>query len=239
MTPTKLHGLMFFFMSPLALAQVDNELLNYDKRMVNYSTEFQFDPLYGKVKELTQTMNDDKGLRKRVSVSFNPHGCLNELTYYNKDSETEFTIVRKSKQLYFLIDKQKLKGYRIDKMCNLQTGELLNWKYYYRNGLVNKITQGDKDIATFVYGSELLPIETHYFNENEVTNTKNEYFFTDGLVTKILFHATKNQQPYYEIVQKCTHYDDHKNPTSCTSVMTYSDGRVDKFTYDYKTTYYE
>lgn len=72
MTPTKLHGLMFLFMSPLALAQVDNELLNYDKRMVNYSTEFQFDPLYGKVKELTQTMNDDKGLRKRVSVSFNP-----------------------------------------------------------------------------------------------------------------------------------------------------------------------
>ncbi len=49
MTSTKLHGLMLLFISPLALAQVDNDLPSYNKRMVNYSTEFQFDPLYGKV----------------------------------------------------------------------------------------------------------------------------------------------------------------------------------------------
>lgn len=239
MTSTKLHGLMLLFISPLALAQVDNDLPSYSKRMVNYSTEFQFDPLYGKVKELTQIMNDEKGLSKRVTVSFNLHGCLNNLSYYNRDSETAFVIVRKFKQLYYLVDKQKFKGYGIDKMCNLQTGELQDWKYYYRDGLVNKITQGKKEIATFVYGEHFLPIETTYFDGNEVINTKNEYFFTNGLVTKILFHTTKNQQPFVETTQKCTHYDDHKNPTVCTSVVTYSDGRVEKFDFEYKTSYYE
>lgn len=239
MTSTKLHGLMFLFISPLALAQVSGELPSYDKRMVNYSTQFEFDPLYGKVKDLTQSMSNEKGVVKRVTVSFNPHGCINELTYYNKDSGTLFGIVRKFQQLYILIDKGKVKAYRIDKMCNIQTGQLLNWKYHYQNGLVSKITQGDKEIASFVYGDMFLPVETTYYNENEVTNTKNEYVFTDGLMTKILFHSTKDQQPVGEIVQKCTHYDDHKNPIACTNVITHSDGRVEKFILEYKTSYYE
>ncbi|MDU2940952.1 MAG: YnfC family lipoprotein [Enterobacteriaceae bacterium] len=211
----------------------------FTPEMAGFSSEFDFDPLRGPVKEFSQTLVDEKGeVAKRVSASMSKEGCFDVLELHDVANDSGVALILDAN--YYLDAQTHEKKLRTQGKCQL--AELpaagLSWE------------TNDKGFITAAKGRE---VQIHYQYDNEGyplgkiseakdKRLKDEIKPSTDPRKKMDYTAVSllNDKLLTRAKQSCD-YDSHDNPVSCKLLLTdesASPAVETHYTIKYATQYY-
>ena len=185
----------------------------FTPEMASFSNEFEFDPLRGRVKAVSQTMYDDHDeVVKWVKGRLSSEGCFDLLAFEDLENKTGAALVLDAN--YYLDAQSQEKRLRLQGKCQLaeMPSAGVSWETD-DNGFV-VTARGKESTATYRYDSEGYPL-------GKTTTAKGERFTVSSTPSsdprkKMDYTAVSifNDRTLGNVSQTCD-YDDHDNPVSC------------------------
>jgi len=211
----------------------------FTPEMAGFSSEFDFDPLRGPVKEFSQTLLNDKGeIAKRVSGSMSKEGCFDVLELHDVEHDSGVALILDAN--YYLDAQTHEKKVRTQGKCQL--AELpaagLSWETDER-GFITTARGHDVQIQ-YQYDSDGYPLGKT--SEAKDKRLKDEIKPSADPRKKMNYTAVSllNDRPVTRATQSCK-YDSHDNPVNCTLQLidqSATPAVETQYTIEYKTRYY-
>ncbi|CCJ72453.1 Hypothetical UPF0257 lipoprotein ynfC precursor [Cronobacter condimenti 1330] len=192
-------------------------LAPFSPEMASFSSEFNFDPLRGPVKNFTQKLiNDDGEVETEVNGTLSEEGCFETLTYVDKPSNSHLSLVLDAN--YYLDAMTHEKRIRLQGKCQL--AELPAVGMIYETNEHDFVVKGHTPEVTvsYRYDDEGYPLgktskakdaELATFATPSDKRKKHDYTSVTKLNNKVIDTAE----------QRCE-YDRHLNPLSCVLALT-------------------
>ncbi|WP_081005604.1 YnfC family lipoprotein [Trabulsiella odontotermitis] len=199
----------------LILAGCDNSSTPaaFTPEMASFSSEFDFDPLRGPVKDFSQTLMDAQGkVSKYVTGKMSEEGCFDLLEFHDLEKNTGASLVLDANYYLDAISQKKL--LRLQGKCQLAAlpASGVTWDTD-DNGFVVSASGKDMHI-TYRYDSDGYPL-------GKTTDVKNEHLSVVATPSKdkrkkmdYTAISTLNEQRVGNVKQSCD-YDHHDNPINC------------------------
>lgn len=213
-------------------------LAPFSPEMASFSSEFNFDPLRGPVKNFTQKLINDSGeVETEVNGTLSQEGCFETLNYSDKPSNSHLALVLDAN--YYLDALSREKRIRLQGKCQL--AELPSVGMVYETNDREFVVKGHTpDVSTtYRYDDEGYPLgKTSKAKDAELATVatpsdkrkKHDYTSVTTLNDKVIDTAK----------QSCE-YDRHLNPSSCVLEITDASATppvVHKFTIQNEINYY-
>ncbi|EOI5730114.1 YnfC family lipoprotein [Cronobacter malonaticus] len=213
-------------------------LAPFSPEMASFSSEFNFDPLRGPVKNFTQKLINDSGeVETEVNGTLSQEGCFETLNYSDKPSNSHLALVLDAN--YYLDAISREKRIRLQGKCQL--AELPSVGMIYETNDREFVVKGHTpDVSTiYRYDDEGYPLgKTSKAKDAELATVatpsdkrkKHDYTSVTTLNSKVIDTAK----------QSCE-YDRHLNPSSCVLEITDASATppvVHKFTIQNEINYY-
>lgn len=192
-------------------------LAPFSPEMASFSSEFNFDPLRGPVKNFTQKLINDSGeVETEVNGTLSQEGCFETLNYVDKPSNSHLALVLDAN--YYLDAVTREKRIRLQGKCQL--AELPAVGMIYETNEREFVVKGHTDEVTtsYRYDDEGYPLgKTSKAKDAELSTVatpsdkrkKHDYTSVTRLNDKVIDTAK----------QSCD-YDRHLNPLSCVLELT-------------------
>lgn len=213
-------------------------LAPFSPEMASFSSEFNFDPLRGPVKNFTQKLINDSGeVETEVNGTLSQEGCFETLNYSDKPSNSHLALVLDAN--YYLDAISREKRIRLQGKCQL--AELPAVGMVYETNDREFVVKGHTpEVSTaYRYDDEGYPLgKTSKTKDAELstvatpsdTRKKHDYTSVTTLNSKVIDTAK----------QSCE-YDRHLNPSSCVLEITDASATppvLHKFTIQNEINYY-
>lgn len=195
----------------------------YIPSLYNFSVMYDFNPVKGKVKELTtHIISKDQGYDYKINVSLTPDGCIQSLTRTGKYAYGEAHLTKQGQQLTGTANNSPV-AYALDEHCNLTGMSDKYGKTTYRTnkaGFIVETTLNDRRFSS------------HTYNDNG-SLVRAEFYMYDGTVlpTEVTYKdevmkpfdaEIKTLSPvggsYY--ARNVCQYDKNQVPVKCSAFIT-------------------
>ncbi|MFW0765878.1 YnfC family lipoprotein [Trabulsiella odontotermitis] len=199
----------------LILAGCDNSSTPaaFTPEMASFSSEFDFDPLRGPVKDFSQTLMDAQGkVSKYVTGKMSEEGCFDLLEFHDLENNTGASLVLDANYYLDAISQKKL--LRLQGKCQLAAlpASGVTWDTD-DNGFVIS-ARGEDMRITYRYDSDGYPL-------GKTTEAKDEHLSVVATPSKdkrkkmdYTAISTLNDRRIGNVRQSCD-YDRHDNPVNC------------------------
>ncbi|ELY6345417.1 YnfC family lipoprotein [Cronobacter muytjensii] len=206
-------------MVSLALTGCDkpDALAPFSPEMASFSSEFNFDPLRGPVKNFTQKLINDSGdVETEVNGTLSEEGCFETLNYVDKPSNSHLSLVLDAN--YYLDALTREKRIRLQGKCQL--AELPAVGMIYETNEREFVVKGHTQEVTvsYRYDDEGYPLgKTSKAKDAELSTIATP---SDKRKKHDYTSVTKLNDKVVDTAKQSCEYDRHLNPLSCVLELT-------------------
>lgn len=216
----------------------------YSPEMASYSNEFDFDPVRGSVKTVTESLIDAQGKTvKYFSGKLSQEGCFTAMEMRDVAHNSGATLVLNAN--YYVDAATNEKRILLQGKCQLAGIPAVGVTYETNDdGFVTSVegknTDGKAVKTTYSYDKEGYPTGRVTRNDNDTLEVKNS---SNADVRKKMDYTSQtllNGKLIGQSVQTCD-YDKHDNPQTCTfrnTDMSSTPEKVSQYTIKYAVEYY-
>lgn len=213
-------------------------LAPFSPEMASFSSEFNFDPLRGPVKNFTQKLINDSGeVETEVNGTLSQEGCFETLNYVDKPSNSHLVLVLDAN--YYLDAVTREKRIRLQGKCQL--AELPAVGMIYETNDREFVVKGHtNDVTTsYRYDDEGYPLgKTSKAKDAELSTVATP---SDKRKKHDYTSVTKLNDKVIDTAKQSCDYDRHLNPLSCVLELTdtgTTPAKQHKFTIQNEINYY-
>ncbi|MDI6425282.1 YnfC family lipoprotein [Cronobacter dublinensis] len=213
-------------------------LAPFSPEMASFSSEFNFDPLRGPVKNFTQKLINDSGeVETEVNGTLSQEGCFETLNYVDKPSNSHLALVLDAN--YYLDAVTREKRIRLQGKCQL--AELPAVGMIYETNEREFVVKGHTDEVTtsYRYDDEGYPLgKTSKAKDAELSTVATP---SDKRKKHDYTSVTKLNDKIIDTAKQSCDYDRHLNPLSCVLELTdtgTTPAKQHKFTIQNEINYY-
>ncbi|ELY4002044.1 YnfC family lipoprotein [Cronobacter dublinensis] len=213
-------------------------LAPFSPEMASFSSEFNFDPLRGPVKNFTQKLINDSGeVETEVNGTLSQEGCFETLNYVGKPSNSHLALVLDAN--YYLDAVTREKRIRLQGKCQL--AELPAVGMIYETNDREFVVKGHtNDVTTsYRYDDEGYPLgKTSKAKDAELSTVATP---SDKRKKHDYTSVTKLNDKVIDTAKQSCDYDRHLNPLSCVLELTdtgTTPAKQHKFTIQNEINYY-
>lgn len=213
-------------------------LAPFSPEMASFSSEFNFDPLRGPVKNFTQKLINDSGeVETEVNGTLSQEGCFETLNYVDKPSNSHLALVLDAN--YYLDAVTHEKRIRLQGKCQL--AELPAVGMIYETNDREFVVKGHtNDVTTsYRYDDEGYPLgKTSKAKDAELSTVATP---SDKRKKHDYTSVTKLNDKVIDTAKQSCDYDRHLNPLSCVLELTdtgTTPAKQHKFTIQNEINYY-
>ncbi|EKK5269703.1 YnfC family lipoprotein [Cronobacter dublinensis] len=213
-------------------------LAPFSPEMASFSSEFNFDPLRGPVKNFTQKLINDSGeVETEVNGTLSQEGCFETLNYVDKPSNSHLALVLDAN--YYLDAVTREKRIRLQGKCQL--AELPAVGMIYETNEREFVVKGHTNEVTtsYRYDDEGYPLgKTSKAKDAELSTVATP---SDKRKKHDYTSVTKLNDKVIDTAKQSCDYDRHLNPLSCVLELTdtgTTPAKQHKFTIQNEINYY-
>ncbi|EOC1325057.1 YnfC family lipoprotein [Cronobacter dublinensis] len=213
-------------------------LAPFSPEMASFSSEFNFDPLRGPVKNFTQKLINDSGeVETEVNGTLSQEGCFETLNYVDKPSNSHLALVLDAN--YYLDAVTREKRIRLQGKCQL--AELPAVGMIYETNEREFVVKGHTNEVTtsYRYDDEGYPLgKTSKAKDAELSTVATP---SDKRKKHDYTSVTKLNDKIIDTAKQSCDYDRHLNPLSCVLELTdtgTTPAKQHKFTIQNEINYY-
>ncbi len=213
-------------------------LAPFSPEMASFSSEFNFDPLRGPVKNFTQKLINDSGEGEtEVNGTLSQEGCFETLNYVDKPSNSHLALVLDAN--YYLDAVTREKRIRLQGKCQL--AELPAVGMIYETNEREFVVKGHTNEVTtsYRYDDEGYPLgKTSKAKDAELSTVATP---SDKRKKHDYTSVTKLNDKVIDTAKQSCEYDRHLNPLSCVLELTdtgTTPAKQHKFTIQNEINYY-
>ncbi|EKK7714013.1 YnfC family lipoprotein [Cronobacter dublinensis] len=213
-------------------------LTPFSPEMASFSSEFNFDPLRGPVKNFTQKLINDSGeVETEVNGTLSQEGCFETLNYVDKPSNSHLALVLDAN--YYLDAVTREKRIRLQGKCQL--AELPAVGMIYETNEREFVVKGHTNEVTtsYRYDDEGYPLgKTSKAKDAELSTVATP---SDKRKKHDYTSVTKLNDKVIDTAKQSCDYDRHLNPLSCVLELTdtgTTPAKQHKFTIQNEINYY-
>ncbi|WP_105638647.1 YnfC family lipoprotein [Cronobacter dublinensis] len=213
-------------------------LAPFSPEMASFSSEFNFDPLRGPVKNFTQKLINDSGeVETEVNGTLSQEGCFETLNYVDKPSNSHLALVLDAN--YYLDAVTREKRIRLQGKCQL--AELPAVGMIYETNEREFVVKGHTNEVTtsYRYDDEGYPLgKTSKAKDAELSTVATP---SDKRKKHDYTSVTKLNDKVIDTAKQSCDYDRHLNPLSCMLELTdtgTTPAKQHKFTIQNEINYY-
>ncbi len=207
--------------------------------MASFSNEFDFDPVSGPVKTLTEMLLNEEGkVERRFHATLSREGCFNTLDMHDVTRNTDSSLLLDANYYVDTITQDKL--IRLQGKCQLESIPAVGVTYQTNdNDFITGVESNNLSI-TYSYAQNGFPLGRVTKRGDHTLEIRN---FPDKDTRKLLDYHTEtwvNGKQVSKTVQACD-YDSHNNPTTCeieTTDITAKPETQTRYTVKYEIEYY-
>lgn len=207
--------------------------------MASFSNEFDFDPVRGPVKKLTETLlNEDGKVERRFHATLSQEGCFNTMDMHDVSRNTDSSLLLNANYYVNAITQEKL--IRLQGKCQLESIPAAGVTYQTNdNDFVTGVSSKDLHI-TYRYAANGFPLGRVTRRGDQTLEIRN---IPVKDTRKLLDYQTQtwvNGKQVSQTVQTCD-YDRHDNPTTCeieSNSVTAQPATQTRYTVKYEIEYY-
>lgn len=192
-------------------------LAPFSPEMASFSSEFNFDPLRGPVKNFTQKLINDSGeVETEVNGTLSEEGCFETLNYVDKPSNSHMSLVLDAN--YYLDALSREKRIRLQGKCQL--AELPSVGMVYETNDREFVVKGHTPDVTvnYRYDEEGYPLgKTSKAKDAELLTVATP---SDKRKKHDYTSVTKLNDKVIDTAKQSCEYDRHLNPSSCVLEIT-------------------
>ncbi len=190
----------------------------FTPEMAGFSSEFDFDPLRGPVKEFSQTLLNDKGeVAKRVSASLSKEGCFDLLELHDVENDSGVALILDAN--FYLDAQTHEKKVRLQGKCQLAEipASGMTWDTNDRGFII--AAKGQDVQKEYRYDADGYPLAKVTIAKDK--RLEDEIDPPADPRKKMNYTAVSllNNHPLSRAKQTCD-YDRHDNPLTCKLQIT-------------------